>query len=275
MSLGVDLTRPSAPRVYNVLVGGYGNFAPDREEARRLLKICPELGDMARRNRGFLTTATAWAAGHGTGQFIDLGAGMPLTLGKGLQEIREAAQAVNPAARCVYVDRDPIACSHSAALRANVWRDGDLENPEPVEGVAVLEADLTDPSAVLKDPALTAVIDLAEPVCAILGLVLHLLPARQAREVVTGYADLIAPGSLLVISCPRFDDEVLWKELRAACTTASPRNHTRRAITGFLAGLELVPPGLVAAQGWRGGWGDTLPTPPGGAYVLAGVARKP
>jgi hypothetical protein len=35
-----------------------------------------------------------------------------------------------------------------------------------------------------------------------------------------------------------------------------------------------VPPGLTAAQGWRGGWGDVSVTPPGSAYGLAGVARK-
>jgi hypothetical protein len=112
-------------------------------------------------------------------------------------------------------------------------------------------------------------------VCVILGLVLNLLPARQAREVVAGYADLIAPGSLMAVSCARFDDDAVWKQVRAACTAAVPRNHTRGQIAGFLAGLEPVPPGLAAAQGGRGGWSDTLPMPPGSVYVLAAVARKP
>ena len=66
----------------------------------------------------------------------------------------------------------------------------------------------------------------------------------------------------------------MWEALRGACTAAAPRYHTRRAVAGFLDGLELVPPGLVVAQGWRGGWHDTRAKPPGPAYVLAGVARK-
>jgi hypothetical protein len=54
------------------------------------------------------------------------------------------------------------------------------------------------------------------------------------------------------------------------------RPHVTHAgqIAGFLVGLELVPPGLAAAQGWRGGWVDTLPMSPSSVYVLAAVARK-
>ena len=250
-------------------------MAADREEAGRLLEACPGLGRTARQNRGFLAMAAAWAANRGIRQFIDLGAGLPLWRGtggvEGLQEIHEAAREVSPDARCVYVDRDPVVISHSRALRAHVERG---EHLEPAEGVAVVEADLRA-GEVLGNPEVLAVIDPAEPVCLVLTLVLGLMPAARAREVVAGYADLVAPGSYLVISCARVDDDVMWKALRAACTAAAPRNHTRRQIAGFLVGLELVPPGLVEARRWRGGWHDMPVTPPGPAYVLAGVARKP
>jgi len=140
--------------------------------------------------------------------------------------------------------------------------------------VQAVTADLTDPAAVLGHQDVKAVIDPAEPVCLILGLVLNLMSAARAREIVTGYTRLIAAGSYVVISCARVDDEVMWKGLRTACTAAALRNHTRRQIAGFLAGLELIPPGLVVGQGWRGGWRDVRVTPPGPAYALAGVARK-
>jgi hypothetical protein len=124
------------------------------------------------------------------------------------------------------------------------------------DGVAPVDQDLADPAAVLADPAFGEVVDPAEPVCVIFGLVLGLMPARQAREVVAGYADLLAPGSLLVVSCARVDDEALWKRLTEAYTAADIDNHSPGDVEGFLAGLELVPPGLVAAQNWRGGWHD-------------------
>ena len=89
-----------------------------------------------------------------------------------------------------------------------------------------------------------------------------------------GYADLIAPGSYVVISSARCDDEELRKQFSEAFTASDSYNHSPDEVKGFLAGLELVPPGLVAAPNWRGGWHDVPVTPPGAAYVLAGVAKK-
>jgi len=164
--------------------------------------------------------------------------------------------------RLVYVDNDPVVTAHVRALL--VTGDGDT----------AVGADVADPASVLADPAWRGLIDMAEPACLIFGLVLSLMPARQAREVVAAYADRAAPGSCVVISCGRVDDEGLWAKLREAYTAADCYNHAPAEVEGFLAGLELVPPGLTAAQNWRGGWHDVPVLPPGPAYVLAGVARK-
>lgn len=254
---GIDPATPNTARVVNALDGGRDNYAADREEAQRLLEICPQLATIMRENRAFLGRAVTWAAGQGVRQFADLGAGLPAA-----PAVHEVAQEADPAARVAYVDHDPLAVSHLRAL----YR---------AEGTAVLQADLTGPDAVLGDPALKTVIDLAQPVCVILGLVLGFLPARRAREVVAGYARLIAPGSVVVLSSLRFSDEGVWKDARAAFTAAPLRNHSPGQARRFLAGLELVPPGLTAAQGWRGGWRDAPVTRGGLACVLAAVARKP
>jgi len=139
--------------------------------------------------------------------------------------------------------------------------------------VAVTPADLTDPESVLADPRLRAVIDLAQPACFIFGLALSLLPAALARYVVAGYARRAAPGSCLVISCGRCDDQALWNQLRDSYTAGSVYNHASADVEGFLAGLELVPPGLVAAQNWQAG-SNGASTSTGSVYVLAGIARK-
>jgi hypothetical protein len=65
-----------------------------------------------------------------------------------------------------------------------------------------------------------------------------------------------------VISCGRCDDEALWKQLREAYTAAGIYNHAQGDVEGFLSGLELVPPGVVSAQSWRGGWHDLPVAPP-------------
>jgi O-methyltransferase involved in polyketide biosynthesis len=141
-------------------------------------------------------------------------------------------------------------------------------------GVAVVETDLRDPASVLADPELQAVIDPAEPVCVILGAVLHFLDAGTAREVTAGWARLIAPGSCLVISCATYDDEALAKRLAEEYTPARMRNHTREDVESFFAGLELVGPGISEAQTWRP-WQLEPVFRRRDGHVLAGVGRVP
>lgn len=261
---GFGAGRPNVARVYDCLLGGMEALHADREEAARLLAICPSLGIAALENRYFLAHAVTWAAHQGITQFVDLGAGAPVqkaTAGL-LEDTHVTAQAASPSARVAYVDDDPVVLAHSRAFRARA------------HGVAVTAADLTDPDTVLADRRLRAVIDLAQPACFLFGLVLGLVPAALARDVVAGYARRAAPGSCLVISCGRCEDQALWDRLRDAYTAASAYNHAPADIGGFLSGLELVPPGLVAAHNWRDGQHDAPPAPPDSVYVLAGIARK-
>jgi hypothetical protein len=262
---GIDTARPNVARTYDYLLGGIEAYTADREQASDLLRICPSLGIVALENRFLLARAVAWAAGQGVTQFIDLGAGMPVQKARPgvLEDIHVTAQAASSSARVAYVDNDALIVARSRVFRA------------PARGVAVSAADLTDPDSVLADLDLRAVIDLAQPACFIFGLALSLVPATDARAVVAGYLRQAAPGSCVVISCGRCDDEALWTQLNKAYTAAEVHNHTAAEIEGFLDGLEPVPPGVVPAQSWRGGWHDAPAAPPGPVYVLAGVARKP
>jgi hypothetical protein len=86
----------------------------------------------------------------------------------------DAARSVIPGARTAYTDNDPLVISHARALLATS------------DDTPATAADLTAPAAVLAHPGVRTVIDPAEPVCIILGLVRSLMPARQAREVAAG-----------------------------------------------------------------------------------------
>ncbi len=101
--------------------------------------------------------------------------------------------------------------------------DGGQPHPRPAgvpAGIAAVRADLTDPAAVLGEPGLRQVIDLAEPVCLSLGLVLHFMPADRAREVAAGYTAAIAPGSCAVISVGRNNDKTTPASRRPASSMA-------------------------------------------------------
>jgi O-methyltransferase involved in polyketide biosynthesis len=255
VSGGFDPATPNTARVYSRLLGGKDHFPADRAEADVLLGIYPPLAEMVQENRAFLAEAITWAANQGIGQFLDLGAGLPVT-----PAVHQTARAVLPGARVAYVDLDPMVLSHARALLAG-------------PGVAAVAADLRDPAVVLADSELRAVIDPAEPVCVILGAVLHFFDADNARKVTVGYARLIAPGSCLVISCATYDDEALAKRLAAEYTAGQFVNHTKEDVMSFFAGLDLVGPGVSEAQTWRA-WHPEPVMRHREGHVLAGLARR-
>jgi hypothetical protein len=253
MTSGLDTTVPNMARVYNYWLGAKDHFAADRAEADRLVEIYPPLPALVRENRAFLIQAAGWAARQGIGQFIDLGAGLPAS-----PAIHQAARAVLPAARIAYVDLDPVVLAHVRALLATG------------AGVTAVGADLRDPAAVLGHPDLRAVIDPARPVCVILGAVLHFLDPEAACAVTAGYVSLLAPGSCLVLSCVRFDDEELAKQLAEQYTAATWYNHPPADIVKFFDGLELAGPGVTEARTWPR-WPPEADDRNG--HVLAGVGR--
>jgi O-methyltransferase involved in polyketide biosynthesis len=255
VTAGFDSGTPNVARIYDYWLGGKDNYATDREEAERLLAIYPPLRDLVTENRAFVIQAVTWAARQGISQFIDLGAGLPAS-----PAVHQAVRAVLLTARVAYVDTDPIVLSHVRALFAT----GD--------GVIAVAADLRDPAAVLTNPDLRAVIDHTRPVALILGAVLHFLDADTARTVTTGYARKLTPGSCLIISAARFDDESFGRRLAAEYTAATWHNHSPADIESFFAGLELVGPGVTEAQTWRA-W---LPEPVlrrRDGHMLVGLGR--
>jgi hypothetical protein len=252
----MDTSKPNIARVYDYWLGGKDNYAIDREVAGRMLEHDPELRDRVRDNREFVAVVARQAAERGIVQFLDLGAGLPTR-----PSVHEAAREVNPLARVVYVDNDPVVVSHARALLATG------------EGLAVTPADLRDPAAVLADPVVRDVIDPAQPVCVILAAVVHFLPAAQATEIAAGFIRPLAAGSWLAVSFAHFTDEELLARLYALHTTAQFRNHGTAQLAAFLAGLDLIPPGIADVRRWLAGIAGTPKCR--SAYMVCGVGAKP
>jgi hypothetical protein len=55
--LGLDLSTPNVARIYDYYLGGKDNYAPDREAARQVLAIAPDIPLAALENREFLKRA--------------------------------------------------------------------------------------------------------------------------------------------------------------------------------------------------------------------------
>lgn len=252
---------PSIARVYDYLLGGKDNFAVDRELAEKLISIYPRVAEMMSANRKFVAKAVTWAANQGINQFIDLGAGLPTS-----PNTHEMAQAVIPSARVFYVDNDPVVLAHLNALLV-----------KPGSGVAVLDGDVWQPKAIMSHPSVARHVDLTRPVCAIMAMLLHFIDAPAARVLVRDYSAALAPGSFLVITIGRGEDEVGDRTL-STYNSQGPsglRNHSPAEFAEFFTGLDIVPPGLGQAQEHRPGWPEMPCSPQRGGQVLVGIGRVP
>lgn len=251
-----DPTVPSIARVYDYLLDGKDNFAVDRAVAEKLLAVAPTAAEVMRENRQFLARAATWAAENGIRQFIDVGCGMPTT-----PNTHQSAQAVAADARVAYIDIDAVVLAHLRALAAQ-------GNP----GVTVIDGDAREIDVMLA--AIGGAIDLAQPVCLVMGAFLHFFKPEAARDLVAGYVAALAPGSYLVLSVGRTDDN---ETAQGFCTYSSASaaqayNHSVADFTSFFGPLTLVPPGVVDARNWHTE-GQSAPLPPRAGQTLVGVAR--
>jgi O-methyltransferase involved in polyketide biosynthesis len=253
---GIDTSVPNVARVYDSLLGGKDNFAVDRIQAAKLIEFDPSLPGLVRQNRAFVNRVVTWAAGRGIRQFLDLGAGLPTH-----PAVHETAKEATASARVVYVDYDPVVVVHAQSL---------LAGPD---GVTAVRADLTQPEQVMSRQTLEDLLDPAEPTCVLIAAVLHFMSADAARDLISRYARLLAPGSVLAVSVFGSDDPEVAEQARQAYTATRTYTHSREDVASFLAGagLQLAEPGVVLAHAWRGDMPDPCLTRTGPLRVLAAV----
>ena len=265
---GVDPNVPAPARLYDYYLGGSSNYQVDREAADQVRKLIPELTDAAWANRGFHQRAARWLAEQGIDQYIDIGSGLP-TVGN----THEVVQQVDPDARVVYVDNDPIVLAHAEELLGKAGR------------ARVILADLRDPEALLGHPELRAQIDFGRPVGLMMTWVMHFVaPASDPWGLVARYIEAIAPGSYLVLSHVT-DDKTPPKAVEAAVDLYSRASEnlyfrSRPDVERFFTGLELVSPcpNTAAAVVHAGEWGaddPELADSDGSRWSYVGVARRP
>jgi hypothetical protein len=240
----VDWRKPSPARVYDAQLGGAHNFEVDREVARKVTEVMPELPALLRANRSFLRRAVRFMIEQGVTQFLDLGSGIP-TVGN----VHEVAQAIDPTCRVVYVDVDRVAVAHSRRLLAG--------NPNAV----AIRGDLRAPDTVLADPAVRATLDFSQPVATLMVAVLHFVAdADQPAQLVQRFLAEVVPGSYLVLSHGTHAEQNRTRSPEQVVQRATDlysrsveQFHLRDqdAVSHLFGNLELVDPGLVPVAVWR------------------------
>jgi len=262
----LDLNRPSDARIYDLMLGGKNNFEIDRQFFAELLKIAPEIPQLAAENRRWITAAIGRMAAAGVRQFIDLGCGLPSD-----HNLHEAVLAADPSGRTVYVDNDVTAISHGQALLADD------------RTTFFAAADLLDPAMVLEHPTVVEAIDRDRSVGLVFGLVLHTLPGNdQLRRLLDDYLAPFPAGSFVAITHPMNPND--GSRLASFATSIEEkfreyfprlRFRTRDELAESLAGLELLDPGLTDLTRWWPADEQALDPAGAGRLVLGALARKP
>jgi hypothetical protein len=265
--VSIDTTKASIARVYDAFLNGKDNYEIDREVLRRVQQVAPEATQLAWDNRNFLIRATRFIATQtGITQFLDCGSGLPTA-----ENTHQVAQRIQPDARVVYVDNDPVVLAHGRAL---------LEENDQTHFTA---ADIFKPREVLDDEIVRRHLDFSKPIALFqLGTLHHYDSEPSPSDIMREYIEALPSGSYVAISHffdPETEEHSELARRMEETFLHSPMGtgvfRTRTEIEGMFAGLELIEPGLTLCADW---WPDgprIKPLTPVSYCIVGAVGRKP
>jgi hypothetical protein len=263
----IDTAKASVARVYDAFLGGKDNYEVDREVFRRVQQAAPEARLLAWDNRNFLIRVTRFIASEtGVTQFLDCGSGLPTA-----ENTHQIAQRIQPDARVVYVDNDPVVLAHGRAL---------LEENDQTHFSA---ADIFEPREILDDEIVRKHLDFSQPIALFqLGTLHHYDGERSPGDIMQEYIEGLPSGSYVALS-HFFDPESSehselarrMEQIFLHSPMGSGMFRTRTEIESMFPGLELVEPGLTRCADW---WPDgprVKPLDQVSHCILGAVGRKP
>jgi SAM-dependent methyltransferase len=242
---------PNTARIWNYQLGGKDNYRIDQEASEAAHALvrgtgAPSGADAAIEGRHLLQRMVDYLLAQGIRQFLDLGSGFP-----NMANTHQIAHRVDPDARVVYVDLDPVVSTHAAALMAG-------------RNVVTLTADLRRPEQVLGSQQVRELLDFDQPVGIMFICMLHCLwDEEDPWGVVRQFRDAVVPGSYLAISHMTNEAhpeaaERLFQVTQELHWDTPLISRTRADIVRFFDGFTLVEPGLVAPAQWRPDLHDPL-----------------
>jgi hypothetical protein len=263
----IDVTVPNAARAADFLQGGKDHFAADRKAIRAVAASAPAIERIPAEARAFRLRVIRYLVTEaGIRQFLDIGTGL---VPPGVTH--EVAQALDPRCRIVYTDSDPMVLSHAQALIGSV-KGG------PVNCVG---GDIADVDAIVASALPT--LDLNEPVGVLLLSTLAHVPTKiAAARAVSSLMAAVPSGSYVAIYHLANDLDPAMPAAARHWNKTVPKPLVLRSgadVLSLVAGLELIPPGVVPVSSWRPDLADPAPAPaepsePGPSADLGGGPVK-
>lgn len=203
------------------------------------------------------------AEDYGIRQFLDHGSGLPTQ-----DNVHQVAQRVDPRARVVYVDNDPIVLAHGRALL------------EENAFTCVIQADMRATDEIFEHPEVRRLLDRDQPVAALFVSVMHCIPdSSDPAAVVRRVMERLPRGSFVVInqlvSHDKGTRDFVTEFMDRSTGGQWGRVREPHEVDGYFEGLELLDPGLGRIDDWRR---DSEVGPrqlTDEWFEYGGVARKP
>jgi S-adenosyl methyltransferase len=169
-----------------------------------------------------------------------------------------------------YIDSDPVVVSHLDALLAH-------GNP----GVTVVDGDVRDVPEILA--RVSEGIDLSQPSCLIMAMLLHFFDVPDAQDLVASYAAALAPGSYVILTMGLVLGEKGDAFFRTYMADGPTKlyQHDAADFASFFGPLELVEPGIGDGRTIRPGRATVPARPERDCTIMSasraspGSARKP
>ncbi len=141
MSVTVKV-RPNSARMWDYAMGGVNNFAVDRAAVRLARKLFPWYEESMLEQQRFLQRAMTYMVKEKhVDKFLDFGSGLP-TRGN----VHEVVQTINPKAKVIYSDKDPIAVAFGQEILSDA------------PAVQYVYGDVAEPDELLTSPVVTEMV---------------------------------------------------------------------------------------------------------------------
>lgn len=179
----VSKIRPNSARMWDYMMGGAHNFGVDRAAVKVARTLYPRYEESMRAQRQFLQRAVTYMVKEkGIDRFVDFGSGLP-TRGN----VHEIVQAINPKAKVIYSDKDPIAVAFGKQILGNTPH------------VLYLRCDVTEPAEFLESPEVAAFLGDRRVGVGFVGVFLYVPDGPLAAFFRTLY-DWVSPGSCIAVT---------------------------------------------------------------------------
>ncbi|HET6288791.1 MAG TPA: SAM-dependent methyltransferase [Amycolatopsis sp.] len=272
--------RPHPARVDDALRHGTLASPRDHRLAAELLRISPAAAVAVKERDSFTTRVVEDALAEGITQFLDLGCGF--ADGSATYSALAGTRSADCTPSLVLVDHDAEVHDHNRAWLGRSPRR-DHVSAHAVRGNCFAVAPM------LNDLSQTRLLDLDRPVCVLLVDILHYLErGRSPLPVIRRLVTHLPPGSRIAIThltnqpllpglghtalAALRDDTAHWCRAYERCVPPHPRACSPGKFADWLAGLDLLPPGITSQTCWPDPDTTRHPYPP---FTLAAVARVP